>query len=133
MQIFLLIDRFWFPIHACIGNYANNCFIRLGLFLLFKTYLLEENTVNTLFSFNALQNIINKCNLLTLKVVVKLTILFYLSLLFMILQINKMNKCNLLTLNIVSFFNYLYIVKQNMNILQITCFIQIHIHLNINH
>jgi hypothetical protein len=40
------------------------------------------NTVNTLFSFNALQNIINKCNLLTLKVVVKLTILFYLSLLF---------------------------------------------------
>jgi hypothetical protein len=37
--------------------------------------LLEENTVNTLSSFNALQNIINKCNLLTLKVVVKLTIL----------------------------------------------------------
>jgi hypothetical protein len=40
-----------------------------------------------------------------------------------------MNKYNLLTLNIVSFFYY---VKQNMNILQITCFIQIHIHLNIS-
>ena len=58
--------------------------IRLGLFLLLKTNLLEENTVNTLFSFNALQNIINKCSLLTLKVVVKFTILFYPSLLFMI-------------------------------------------------
>jgi hypothetical protein len=54
-------------------------FIRLGLFLPMKTNLLEENTVNTLFSFNALQNIINKCNLLTLKVVVKLTIYIVLS------------------------------------------------------
>jgi hypothetical protein len=61
-------------------------YIRLGLFLLLKTNLLEENSVNTLFSFNALQNVINKCNLLTRKVVVKLTILFYLSLLFVILQ-----------------------------------------------
>jgi hypothetical protein len=34
------------------------------------------------------------------------------------------------------FFFFFYIVKQNMNILQITCFIQIHIYihdLDINH
>ena len=31
------------------------------------------------------------------------------------------------------FIIIIYIVKQNMNILQLTCFIQMHIHLNINH
>ena len=42
-------------------------------------------------------------------------------------------KCQTTAAYSVSFFIIIYIVKQNMNILQSTCFIQVHIHLNIKH